>query len=137
MRIQARYSSDVGRKSRSKRERRGSTAVVRSMDEAADEPLVPRSAAATAQATPRGRPARPGHVGARVARVAVDDDTWAAFRELCGDTPASVRLGQLVEADVHRAREATAESDAVAAVRAIRAHADELEAFIRDRNGPE
>ena len=41
-------------------------------------------------------------------------------------------LGQLVEADVQRAREATAESDAVAAVRAIRAHADELEKFIRE-----
>jgi hypothetical protein len=67
----------------------------------------------------------------------VDDDTWAAFRELCGETPASIRLGQLVEADVQRARDTTAESDAVAAVRAIRAHADELEAFIRDRNGSE
>jgi hypothetical protein len=71
-------------------------------------------------------------VGARVARVAVNDDTWAAFRELCGDTPASIRLGQLVEADVQRAREATPESDAVAAVRANRAHADALEAFVRE-----
>ena len=48
--------------------------------------------------------------------------------------PASVRLGQLVEADVQRAREATTESDAVAAVRAIRAHAEQLEAFIRTSN---
>ena len=38
----------------------------------------------------RGRPARPGHVGARVARVAVDDETWAASRGLLGVTPASV-----------------------------------------------
>jgi hypothetical protein len=74
-------------------------------------------------------------VGTRVARVAVDDPTWTAFRELCGETPASIRLGQLVEADVQRARAATADSDAVAAVRAIRAHADQLEAFIRER-GP-
>ena len=48
--------------------------------------------------------------------------------------PASVRLGQLVEADVRRAREATAESDAVAAVRGIRAHAEQLEAIIRASN---
>jgi hypothetical protein len=48
--------------------------------------------------------------------------------------PASVRLEQLVEADVQRAREATAESDAVAAVRAIRAHVEQLEAFIRASN---
>jgi len=77
---------------------------------------------------------RMGHVGARVARVAVDDETWAAFREMCGDTPASVRLGQLVETDVSRAREATTGSDAIAAARAIRAYADELEAFIRERS---
>jgi hypothetical protein len=70
-----------------------------------------------------------------VARVAVDDETWAAFRELCGETPASIRLAQLVEADVQRAREATPESDAVAALRSIRAHADQLEAFIRNGRG--
>jgi hypothetical protein len=40
----------------------------------------------------------------------------------------------LVEADVQRARAATAESEAVAAVRAIRAHADQLEAFVRERS---
>src|SRR3954469_18108122 len=83
----------------------------------------------------RRRPVRPGHVGARVARVAVDDETWAAFRELCGDTPASVRLAELVEADVQQARGATPESEAVAALRSIRAHADQLEAFIRDGRG--
>jgi hypothetical protein len=33
--------------------------------------------------------------------------------ERCDDTPASIRLGQLVEADVQRARDATRESDAV------------------------
>jgi len=63
----------------------------------------------------------------------VDDATWTAFRELCGETPASIRLGQFVEADVQRAHAATAESDAVATVRAIRAHADQSEAFIRER----
>jgi hypothetical protein len=54
---------------------------------------------------------------------------------LCGETPASIRLAQLVEADVQRAREATPESDAVAALRSIRAHADQLEAFIRNGRG--
>jgi hypothetical protein len=81
----------------------------------------------SAAATPSPRAA---YAGARVARVAVDDDTWAAFREVCGAVPASVRLGQLVEADVQRAREATPESEAAAAVRAIHAHADALEAQI-------
>jgi hypothetical protein len=57
---------------------------------------------------------------------------WAAFRVLCGSTPASVRLAALVEADVQRARETTPESDAVAALRSIRAHADVLEAYVRD-----
>jgi hypothetical protein len=67
-----------------------------------------------------------------VARVAVDDATWAAFRELSGPTPASVRLGQLVEADVRRAIESTPESEAVEAVRAIREHAARLEAYVRE-----
>jgi hypothetical protein len=66
-----------------------------------------------------------------VARVAVDDATWAAFRELCGSTPASIRLGQLVVAEVQRARDSAPEPDAVAAVAAIRAHVDELETFVR------
>ena len=133
VRIQARYSSDVGRKSRAKRVRHTADADARSPVGAAEDEVVSRgSAAVVADAAPRGRPARLGQDGARVARVAVDDDTWAAFRRLCGDMPASVRLGQLVEADVQRAREVTPESEAVAAVRAIRAHADQLEAFIRD-----
>jgi hypothetical protein len=133
--IQLRYSHGVGRKSRSKRERRGSGVgqAVPAVPLTDDEYSTRLSAVDAALAAPRGRPARPGHVGARVARVAVDDATWATFRELCGETPASIRLGQLVEADVQRARAATAESDAVAAVRAIRAHTDQLEAFIRDR----
>jgi hypothetical protein len=70
-----------------------------------------------------------------VARVAVDDATWAAFRELCGRTPASVRLGELVEADVRRAMGSTPESEAVEAVRAIREHADRLEAYVRATAG--
>jgi hypothetical protein len=41
----------------------------------------------------------------------------------------------LVEADVQRARESTPESEAVAALRSIRAYADQLEAFIRDGRG--
>ena len=59
-------------------------------------------------------------MGARVARVAVDDETWTAFRELCGATPASIRLGELVLAEVQRARDPAPEPDAVAVVAAIR-----------------
>jgi hypothetical protein len=75
--------------------------------------------------------------GARVARVAVDDKTWAAFRALCGPTPASVRLGDLVRAEVARAtgrRDAT--TDALAALRVIADQAEVVEAQIRQlRNG--
>jgi hypothetical protein len=70
--------------------------------------------------------------GARVARVAVDDDTWAAFRELCGSTPASVRLGDLVRSEVARAnarRDPTAE--ALEALRVIGDQAAVLEALLR------
>jgi hypothetical protein len=74
-------------------------------------------------------------VGARVARVAVDDATWAAFRELCGATPASVRLAQLVEADVRRARASTPASEALAAIESIRDHAAQVEAFVRGSAG--
>jgi hypothetical protein len=91
-----------------------------------DAPPIPIS-------TPRRRRPKPRPVGVRVARVAVDDATWAAFRELCGTTPASVRLGDVVDADVQRARESTPESEALAALRAVRAHADQLEAFVSDR----
>jgi hypothetical protein len=66
-----------------------------------------------------------------VARVAVDDETWAAFKELCGPTPASIHLGQLVAAEVERARRPASETDAMAAVEAIRAHLMELEALAR------
>jgi hypothetical protein len=119
----------MGRKSRAKRDRHEGGGKVSSARPPAGEN---ESANAALPTFPLRRPGRPGHVGARVARVAVDDETWAAFRELCGDTPASVRLAELVEADVQRAREATPESEAVAALRSIRAHADRLEAFIRD-----
>ena len=62
--------------------------------------------------------------GARVARVAVDDETWSAFRELCGETPASVRLGELVTAEVDRAeRDEPVGADPVTALREIREHA--------------
>jgi hypothetical protein len=70
--------------------------------------------------------------GARVARVSVDDETWSAFRELCGPTPASVRLGELVAAEVERcAREASEAPDALAAVRAIHDHVTVLESYVR------
>src|SRR6185295_5279861 len=89
--------------------------------------------AAADSATRRVEPRLPSApVGARVARVAVDDATWAAFRKLCGATPASVRLAQLVEADVRRATAATPESEALTAIESIRNHTAELEAFVRD-----
>jgi hypothetical protein len=72
--------------------------------------------------------------GARVARVAVDDETWAAFRELCGSTPASVRLGDLVRAEVARATSrGDPSTDALLALRVIADQADALEAYIRAR----
>ena len=73
--------------------------------------------------------APPKAPGARVARVAVDDATWAAFRELCGSTPASIRLGQLVEADVRRARSSDRAS-ANAALATIRAQVNTLETLL-------
>jgi hypothetical protein len=122
----------MGRKSRFKRER------VRA--DPADDAAPPASSASPPDVEPapldpeRGA-VRPPHrsraVGARVARVAVDDDTWAAFRDLCGATPASIRLGELVAAEVERARNSSSEPDPAAAVRAIRSHVDELEAFVR------
>jgi hypothetical protein len=54
------------------------------------------------------------------------------LRELCGTTPASVRLAEPAEADVQRARESTPKSDAVDPLRSIRAQVEALEAFIRD-----
>jgi hypothetical protein len=67
-----------------------------------------------------------------VARVSVDDETWSAFRELCGPTPASVRLGELVAAEVERnAREDFEAPDALAAVRAIHDHVTVLESYVR------
>jgi hypothetical protein len=74
-------------------------------------------------------PSPPKPPGARVARVAVDDATWAAFRALCGTTPASIRLGQLVDADVRRAK-SSPDASADAALAAIRAQVDALEALL-------
>jgi hypothetical protein len=62
--------------------------------------------------------------------VAVDDATWEAFRELWGPTPASVRLGQLVEADVRRAAADSPSSDASAALASIRQQVEALEAIV-------
>jgi hypothetical protein len=71
-----------------------------------------------------------------VARVAVDDETGAAFKDLCGPMPASVRLGQLVVADVERSRQPAAEPDAIAAIEAIRGHLIGLEALARNTERP-
>jgi len=68
-----------------------------------------------------------------VARVAVDDATWEAFKKLCGSTSASFRLGQMVAAEVERARQSSTGTDAVSAIEAIRAHLDELEAIARPK----
>jgi hypothetical protein len=91
----------------------------------------PRSPRAVSPPAATSRPPSAA-AGARVARVAVDDETWAAFRELCGSTPASVRLGDLVRAEVARAttrRDPSA--DALLALRVIADQADALEAYVR------
>src|SRR5690242_1337831 len=95
----------------------------------------PRSVGSTAAAKPRASSAsRP--VGARVARVAVDDETWAAFRELCGPTAASVRLGDLVRAEVRRARSARDPvDDALRSLRVINDQAQAVEDYIRAQAG--
>ena len=87
--------------------------------------------------TPPTRPAaKSAHAGARVARVAVDDETWAAFRELCGPAPASVRLGDLVRAEVARARAARdPAADALRSLQVIRDQMQALENHIRGHAG--
>jgi hypothetical protein len=129
----------VGRKSREKQERRQPDELdLKPSAVRADEPLVTSEVERVRPpAVARRRPSRPAPVGARVARVAVDDATWDEFRELCGRTPASVRLGQLVDAEVRRARASTPESDALEAVRAMREQAEQIEAFIRTRTTTE
>jgi hypothetical protein len=60
--------------------------------------------------------------------VAVDDETWDAFRGVCGSTPASIRLGELVAAEVALARSARREAPAaLEAIREIQRRAAELE----------
>jgi hypothetical protein len=106
-----RHATPMGRKSRAKRGR-------------------PQSPPTRPVERPRTRASR--SPGARVARVAVDDVTWSAFRELCGETPASVRLGELVTAEVDRAaRSEAAGTDPVTALRAIREQATVLDAYVR------
>jgi hypothetical protein len=69
--------------------------------------------------------------------VAVDDETWSAFRELCGETPASVRLGELVTAELVRAGGGDGlDGDPLTALRSIRDQASVLDAFIRASLGP-
>ena len=80
------------------------------------------------KARPRPQPKR-SSPGARVARVAVDDETWEAFRAACGSMPASVRLGQLVEADVIRAT-GPDDADPRTAVRVLRERLDALERLL-------
>ena len=106
----------MGRKSRAKRGR--------------SQPPAPRSMQRPRQSATRSP-------GARVARIAVDDETWSAFRELCGDTPASVRLGELVSADVVRPGGGDAlDTDPMTALRAIREQASVLDAYIRASLAP-
>jgi hypothetical protein len=95
-----------------------------------------RPPAAAAHAETRRGPSSPAW-GARVARVAVDDETWATFRELCGATPASVRLGELVRAEVARAQDAQDPTvDAIQALRAIGHQAQAVEAYLRASSAP-
>jgi hypothetical protein len=126
----------MGRKSREKRERAevrepsepsaelGFASPPAAIDETLGTPQPPAK-----QRQPRSRKAGP--VGARVARVAADDQTWEAFKQLCGSTPASVRLGQMVAAEVAFSRRPSSEPAAVAAVEEIRAQLDALEAIMR------
>ena len=104
-----RHATAVGRKSRAKRGRWN--------------PPVSSSPTRTAAAPKRS------YAGARVARVAVDDETWEAFRAACGSTPASVRLGQLVEADVQRAED-SAGADARSTLQEVRERLAALEQFL-------
>jgi hypothetical protein len=63
----------------------------------------------------------------------VDDETWDAFRALCGPKPASTRLGELVVAEVERARQDSGPAPgALAAIRDIRERAVELERYLRE-----
>ena len=122
----------MGRKSRLKRERvRAEPAGGAAQSVPSASPAGVDPAPLALEHAPDRRPRRSQAVGARVARVAVDDETWAAFRHLCGATPASIRLGELVAAEVERAQNPSKEGNPVAAVRAIRSHVDELEAFVR------
>jgi len=127
------------RKSREKQERRQHDELdVEPSAVRADEPLTTSEVETSRPPTvARRRPSRPAPIGARVARAAVDDATWDAFRELCGRTPASVRLGQLVDAEVRRAQASTPELEALEAVRAMREQAEQIEAFIRTRTTTE
>jgi hypothetical protein len=116
----------MARKSRSKRERRRSSSA---------RPAKPASAPTAEAPAPskRASATRVSYAGARVARVAVDDGTWEAFRALCGSKPASIRLGELVIEDVERARQDSAEPPkALAAIREIRDRAAQLERYLRD-----
>jgi hypothetical protein len=138
----------VGRKSRLKAQRAAEAAVQRKPEtQLAELPIAEPTATAEPvtralldgaedlrrRRGPTRRRTRP--VGARVARVAVDDATWRAFRELCGTTPASIRLGQLVAAEVERANAAAPEAGALDALAAIRVHTDRLEQLIRRSPG--
>jgi hypothetical protein len=77
---------------------------------------------------------RADYPGARVVRVAVDDETWDAFRSMCGATPASQRLGELVAAEVELASSRVVEPPgALAAVRDIRRRVADLERLLLDR----
>lgn len=85
-----------------------------------------------------------GHVGrisfiqAQVARVAVDDETWVAFRQaaLARGVSVSAYLGKLVEAELRRRAgravaqvepEAPAEEQAIVALAEVRASIEELD----------
>jgi hypothetical protein len=106
-------------------------AGIRRASEPGEAPTDAPAPPAAAPSPSAGRRGTRQAVGARVARVAVDDETWAAFRDLCGATPASIRLGGLVAAEVERSRKPGNEPDPVAAVQAIRSQLDELEALMR------
>jgi hypothetical protein len=126
----------MGRKSRLKRERgvadlASAAAEIRRATEPEEVVAGPPAPPAPRPSRSPGRRAKRQAVGARVARVAVDDETWAAFRKLCGSTPASIRRGELVDAEVERSRNPATDGDVATAMQAIRSQIDELEALVR------
>jgi hypothetical protein len=105
----------MGRKSRLKRER--GVADLASAAAEIRRATEPEEVVAGPPAPPAPRPSRsPGR---------------RAKRQAVGATPASIRLGELVDAEVERSRNPATDGDVATAMQAIRSQIDELEALVR------